>query len=325
MTVYNHVNLTSVVDISGWNFLDESLAGSRAKQSTADPASDNLYIFKEPKPHREAQIWSELIASYICGDLLDWPVQHAQIAIKDGRIGNLLRYVFTPGTHLFVPGEQLCKHYDPEFDPEVGRRHTWDLIRTIHDDFVANGSNGEFRKFVSAEFKQFWARTIAFDTLISNTDRHAENWAFTFLEEGQERSEENEIGLMAPFYDNASSMGCEVEELGLSKWFSEKGEIIGSKVERYCNRGCHHLSDGSNRYKFEELALRALHEIEIAKDEYEQIAELNLSQLDQMFDDIMLLPDIPPAAKMTERRREQIVRLLHEGQARVIRCLEDAE
>lgn len=66
---YHSINLDTVVCIDDWTALDEELAGSRVKRTVAEPETDDLYVFKESKERREAQIWSELIASFIAGDL----------------------------------------------------------------------------------------------------------------------------------------------------------------------------------------------------------------------------------------------------------------
>lgn len=312
MPQYKNIDISSIVQIDSWHVLEEELAGSRVKKTVADPKTDKLFVFKEPKPQREAQIWSELIASFISGDMLDWPVQHAQIAMRNGNVGNLLEYIFDPRSDRFVPGEQLCKHVDPDFDPVQGKRHTWELINKIHDDFIGYDENGSLRIHVSPDYYRFWARTIAFDTLISNTDRHAENWALLFSDKS---------GLMAPFFDNASSMGCEVENKGLNKWFARDDIILESKVSNYVKNGCHHLRDGNNRFKFESLTKLVLNERPEFRSEFEAIANLNLNPVEGILNDICAMNDVPEVAKMTSRRCVQITRLLQEGQARVIRSL----
>lgn len=324
MSKYKSVQIHEVIDISHWYSLDEGLAGSRAKRTVAEPGADaDLFVFKEPKEKRSAQIWSELLASFICGDLLHWPVQHSSIAVSNGRVGNLLEYIFDLKFEGLVAGEQLCKHYDPNFDPEVGTRHTWTLIKIIHEKFLAGGGEFEPLPHSAEQYRRYWARTIAFDTLISNTDRHAENWGFLLLHNIEETPAEFEGSLLAPFYDNASSMGCEVEEIGLKKWFDPKGQIQQSKVKQYASRGCHHLRNGTRRYKFEELAIKVLQDFPQTKSEFEAIANLNLGALDEVFKDIYNLSGVPEEAKMTHARQLQIMGLLHEGQARVIRALEE--
>lgn len=315
MALYKNIDVSSVIEIGDWHALDEELAGSRVKRTVADPQSDDLFVFKEPKAQREAQIWSELIASFISGDLLEWPVQHAQIATRNGRIGNLLKYVYDPQLGTFLAGEQFCKHVDPDFDPVQGKRHTWKLIRKIHDSFLGLNEDGTIRHGSMRDmYFKFWARTIAFDTLISNTDRHAENWAILRMPD---------VITMAAFFDNATSMGCEVEQNGLNRWFSENDCIIESKVASYTAKGCHHLRDGDKRFSFEALARLVLNDFPEFRSEFEAIAALDLNSVEGVLNDICAIKGVPEPAKMTSRRRVQITRLLQEGQARVIRSLEE--
>lgn len=320
MSKYQYIDISSVIQIDGWDDLEDALAGSRVKTTVANPNAatgeqDSLYIFKQPKPRREAQLWSELIASFIAGDLLGWSVQHTQLAIRGGKVGNLLRYIYEDGSESFFAGEQFCKHVDASFDPEQGTRHTWKLIRRIHDEFLCVDKEGKLRPHLSKTYNEFWARLIVFDTFISNTDRHAENWA---LIGG------NEAGWMAPLFDNASSMGCEVDEVSLSKkWFDKHGRIIPSKVQSYAAKGRHHLRDENYRFKFEDLARQFLKEFPDMRTEYEAVANVSLEPVELLIGDIMSMSQVPDVAKMTPRRAVQIMTLLHEGQARVRRCLEE--
>lgn len=325
MSKYNSIDLSEIVNLGDeWSGQDEPLAGSRVKQTIVHESGQH-YIFKRPKPDREAQIWSELIASFIAGDLLGWPVQHAQIACHEGKIGNLLKYVFNPANQTLIPGEQLCKHLDSDFDPEVGNRHTWSLVQSICDDFLGiDSETGDRLHHASREYYRYWARTIAFDTLISNTDRHAENWSFLYHESNAEEDILN-TPLMAPFYDNASSMGCEVDAVGLKRWFHPSGNINLASVEKYTRRGRHHLRREGKRFPFSELATLVIRENPVHRSEYEAIAALDLGKLEPIFDEIMSMDGIPDNAKMCRRRRAQVTQLLHAGQARIRSALEDTK
>ena len=314
---FNYINISTIRQIEDWSSLDDPLAGSRVKRTVVEPETDALYIFKHPKEGREAQVWSELLASYISGDLLGWPIQHAAIAMRGNQVGNLLGYIFDPSTDRLIPGEQPCKHVDPDFDPRQGRRHTWELIRKVHDQFMYNSKDGTFLKHVSKRFNKYWVRMIAFDTFISNSDRHAENWAFRF---------DKTRKIMSPLYDNGSSMGCENSQESLeSKWFDQKGQIKSSKVQSYTSKGCHHLSNGTRRYKFEELALQVLKEFPDMRSEYQTIADLNLSPIEDLLKDIISIDGVPKEVQMTPYRSVQIMTLLHEGQLRIKRCLKETE
>lgn len=319
----NHIDISSVLQIKDWSFLDEPLAGSRVKTTVVEPKTDKFYIFKHPKEGRDAQVWSELIASYIAGDLLGWPVQKVKIAMRGEQVGNLLAYIYDVEIEngkpsvSFHAGEQFCKHVDPEYDPKQGKRHTWKLSRKIHDDFLAY-VNGMFLPKISEMYNRFWVRMVAFDTLISNTDRHAENWALLIIKQTSME--------MSPLYDNGSSMGCESSELSLRrKWFDSEDKLISSKVQSYASKGCHHLRNGNDRFKFEELALHVLREFPEMRAEYDAVATLDLTHVEILLQDIISMDGLPEGAQMTERRSIQIMALLREGQSRVKRCLKEIQ
>ena len=203
---YNFISWTPIVTVNDWDQAEERPTGSREKVTLIEPKTSRHYIFKLPKPEREHQIWSELLASYIAGDLLEWEVQCTSVAWRGDQLGNLLAYVYEPGgedsaQETFIEGWTFCKQVDPEFDVRKGTRHTLQLLVRVCDEVLV-GQHGLARK----EVMEFWAKAFAFDTLISNTDRHAENWAIIKGQSGAR---------MSPLYDHGSSLGCVLERVGL--------------------------------------------------------------------------------------------------------------
>ncbi len=229
---FNHINVATVIDVSLWDRAEEVPTGSREKATLINPESGSHYIFKYPKEHREHQIWSELLASFVAGDLLRWNVQHTSIAVNHGRLGNLLGYVYEPGSptapqETFIEGWQFCTQVDQDFDVKKGTRHTLPLIVDVCDQLLVPSFGLQ-----QEDFMGFWARALALDTLISNTDRHAENWAVIDGPDGCR---------MAALYDNGSSMGCGIDQLGLARAFEETGKIKSSHLDQQKRNGCHHL------------------------------------------------------------------------------------
>ena len=171
---------------------------------------------------------SELLGSFIAGDLLGWEIQHVTLGILNGSPGNLLRYIYHAGDEeQFIEGWQLCKEVDPEFDVDKGQHHTFPLLLRVYDEVI-------FPRYdiSRTDFMAFWSRAFALDTLISNTDRHAENWAIIVSPSGAR---------MAAFYDNGSSMGCGLDAVGLGRCFGEDGQIKPSWIGRFRDSGRHHV------------------------------------------------------------------------------------
>ena len=173
MREYTSISLKVEWDLDSWGVAEERPTGSRPKVTLIRNADGQFFIFKRPKDRREHQIWSELLGSYVAGDLLGWDVQHVGIGVHRENPGNLLRYIYSPRQHEeFIEGSNVCKQVDPKFDVEKGYRHTLPLIFRTYNQVIAP------RHGVSRDaFLMFWSRALALDTLISNGDRHAENWA----------------------------------------------------------------------------------------------------------------------------------------------------
>ncbi|MBM3549266.1 MAG: hypothetical protein FJX54_20200 [Alphaproteobacteria bacterium] len=76
----------------------------------------------------------------------------------------------------------------------------------------------------------WWGRTLAFDALIGNTDRHPENWGFTIGRPGA-RGQAFEF---APAFDNGTSLGYEISDDALQRRSSPE------RVRRFVDKGLHH-------------------------------------------------------------------------------------
>jgi len=177
LTEYKSISLNLVDNVETWDQTEETATGSRKKRTVISPHDGKHYIFKYPNNEKGHQIWSELIASYIAGDLLGWDVQHVSIGQIDRQPGNLLEYIYEPGSktvlqETFVEGWTYCQQVDLEYDEGKGRRHTLPLLLNVYEEVLRPKV-----KLSEDEFMTFWARAFAFDALISNSDRHAENWA----------------------------------------------------------------------------------------------------------------------------------------------------
>lgn len=215
---FDYISIAQIIDLEDWDIADEPLTGSRAKKTVIDPETETSFVFKEPKEGREAQIWSEPLASYIAGDLLGWPIQHVSLGHLDGRYGNLMQYIYHDGAETFTEGWQLCREIDSDYDIKKGERHTLDLLIRVGEDLTRRG-------LPNCDYFEFWARAFSLDALISNSDRHAENWAIIEATDGLK---------MAPLYDNATSMGCEWGDESLQqRWFSSRGDIQASMLNSY--------------------------------------------------------------------------------------------
>lgn len=302
-----------IVDVSNWDVHTDPLRGSRVKNTIIEPVVGQLYVFKETRQGREAQVWSELIASYIAGDLLGWPVQHVSIARKAGTHGNLMRYVFDSPDEEFVEGWRYCRARDEAYDLDQGQRHTLPLLMSLIDDPVV-------LTVPRHDYLTYWARVFAFDALISNSDRHAENWA-VISKGGVQR--------MSPLYDNATSLGCQLDPVGLNKWFEPNGGVMRqAKLDAYMTGGRHHVRLGlppKPRASFEDLGVAFLQLHPEQSEAFQQAGSLNLGDVGAFLEQIRQIEGLPEAYQLSVQRQKQVAAILKSGTERIKNILERSQ
>lgn len=196
------------VDISEWQRDEENSPypeGARDKYALISPPqpSDNRivpnhrYLLKFSNKRYPVQFWSELIACDIAkrmgveapptfyaednvtgepASLVEW-FYGAAIEGEDG-INQIVKPNpdvelsdipdSVPSTHsLYVSGGSYMVRHIKGYDLKKGSQHNFTTIRHI---IVA------FRKKWSIDYWEHWVRTLLFDSVIGNTDRHQDNW-----------------------------------------------------------------------------------------------------------------------------------------------------
>ena len=308
MPDYSYVSLDLERDLDAWGVAEERPTGSRPKVTLIRNGDGQFFIFKQPKRHREHQIWSELLSSYIAGDLLRWEVQHAGVGIHRGNPGNLLRYIYDPRLgEEFIEGWSLCTQIDPAFDVVKGTRHTLPLLLRTWDE-VIRPAYGMAR----LDFLNFWSRALALDTFISNRDRHAENWAIV--------TSGTTTARMAALYDQGSSMGCEIDTVGLSRWYDWSGSLIPRRLERYRDLGRHHVrldAPANDGAPFTVLSRRLLEVHPAGRTAFEQVAAVDLGRVESVIENIVARAPLPPPHALTEQRAEHMLAVLRLGLERI--------
>ena len=310
---FSHISLEVEGNLDSWEVAEEPPPGSREKRTLIRSTDGAHFIFKYPKNRREHQIWSELLGSFVAGDLLGWEVQHAALGILKGRPGNLLSYIYQADSEYgeqFIEGWQLCKEIDPEFDVDEGQRHTFPLLLRVYDEVISKryGIN-------RTDFMEFWSRAFALDTLISNTDRHAENWAIVASPSGDR---------MAPFYDNGSSMGCEYESRGLKKCFGQDGQVKPAWINHFRDRGKHHVRldrPAKRGATFESLCHRLLDAYPEGRAAFEHAANADIEAVRILTHDIIRRIELPEGHGLTERRAQHMQVVLKIGVDRLTNIL----
>lgn len=219
-----------VVSIAGW-LPDEDFPfgpqGAKPKRIVICPTPaphpylipGHRYVFKEPAGSKAQQIWSEVIA-YELARGLGVPVPPAFVAydpVED-----------SPGVliEFFFGGEWPPLRFVHAIERFQGLGIPVDLRRgSLHDNVQLT------RKHQVPDWKNWWSRTIAFDALIGNTDRHSENWGFLV---DQSVAGEAKYAL-APAFDNGTSLGFLIREQELARYANPR------KLGEFIARGRHHF------------------------------------------------------------------------------------
>jgi hypothetical protein len=226
-----------VVQVAGWvQQVDPEVfpVGSKPKTLLICPENPGLpflipkhrYIFKTALGWRKQQLWSEVIAyelSKLCG--IDVPPCFAAFDARTGQAGVLMEFFYgypdEAQTIRFVHGTDIIQGVGGvSYDPSAGRPHD------------VQGNIAVCRAYKVSNPRRWWAKTLTFDALIGNTDRHAENWGL--LRGAPDRAVPE--WQMAPPFDHGTSMGYEIREDDLER------NSEAAAINRHLERGRHHCT-----------------------------------------------------------------------------------
>lgn len=218
------------IDASKWIQLEwYNSGGTRAKRVLQSPDGKEWY-FKcsekkpakngKPEKYYKYEFWSEVIA-YQLGKQLGLDVLRYDVAVHEGVIGCISPLMINREEEQLVEVGRYMTSLNADFLPEdnsTRNEYTFQLLEQTINEFRLTG------------YWPFFFRTILFDAIIGNTDRHQENWAFkhnsTFItiwpehldQENEEKDQgkqlffRNIIGT-APIYDNGSSLARELNDV----------------------------------------------------------------------------------------------------------------
>lgn len=177
----------------------------------SDGQSEQLWLFKYSWAET-GEHWSEKCAAEIC-HLLGIPHAPYELAISNGRVGVITPNII-PNGHRMVMGNEVLHANSNEYprpQPKVDdeqivrvREHTvkrvlgcldQDHFRPPVSEYPLDGLNAG----------DVFCGYLLLDALISNQDRHHENWAIIL------NGETNEC-FLCPTYDHAASLGRELKE-----------------------------------------------------------------------------------------------------------------
>jgi hypothetical protein len=223
-------NPEDIVSLEGWE-LDQEFPfgpqGAKPKRIVICPPhpphsfliGGHRYLFKEPTGARAMQIWSEVIA-YEVARAAGVPVPPAFLAYGpgNGAPGVLVEFFYG---HLGDPDSRLIDGIERL---QALRRQTDFRRGSLKDNIDV------CRLQMVPDWRFWWARTLAFDALIGNTDRHSQNWGFLATPGADGRPAFS----MAPAFDNGTSLGFIVGESELVRF------TRAERLRTFIHNGRHH-------------------------------------------------------------------------------------
>lgn len=300
-----------VIDISDWEPDEESgeayPEGSKEKKLCRSPKDklydfiipNHRYLFKQSSSRYPEQFWVEIIAykiSFLVG--IDVPPAFVSIDKKESKTGALTEwFINLPGKkpEVKIPGTSYMQLLIKNYDIEKGKQHNFQSIKTLH---LALRSKHNW----NINWIEYWAKTLTFDTLIGNTDRHQDNWGIIW-----EYEYNNVIpSTMTPVFDNGTSMGHEIIKDKFKNFDKEE------KISDYVSKGCHHMKwslDEQTRLNQIDFLQRLITEYPETRDIIIGVMKFDTNKLES---DIMALTKfkVPHPYLLSNERAKFIIKLL---------------
>ena len=189
-----------VLDVTRWDRSGDEAMGTKEKFWCADPDGER-HLFKFARPGT-GEGWAEKIAAEL-GRSLGVPCAEVELALCDGRPGSLSRSFVVEGRHVLVHGNELLQSIDTSYPMHQLRGvspHTVDAVLQLLES-VGPGPAPVPSLATGADV---FVGYLLLDALITNGDRHHENWGVLQLSGGARD--------LAPSYDHASSLGRELTD-----------------------------------------------------------------------------------------------------------------
>lgn len=331
-------------DISDWAEIPYiNTKGTRNKCIVIEPDSGVEYYFKtsicKGAMDYKTEFWSEIIASKV-GQALGFNVLDYNIAKHKDEIGCLSQSMIKDGESL-VEGVNLLIGFDNTYRPSDKESYSLYTFHFIKEAISSYGLSENIDDII---------RTVIFDALIGNSDRHQENWGFitpyqerTFTQEDAQnflqklKEQFKKIrnisrgnitsgepvkmrilqldGTYAPIYDSGCCLAREKNEEAVKQMLKDKIQF-----DSFINRGQSEI-----RWDESEKKLNHFELIKRIKEEHTAVVIATINKVISLYDenkihDIVFnidkaLPDefrINEKWTLSDNRKELIYRLIGE-------------
>jgi hypothetical protein len=341
----NKHKIATFQDVSDWNVMNYyKTGGTRNKQILQKPNSDDLYFFKtslkKEKMDYKHEFWSEIIASKI-GQQLEFNMLDYNIAYCNGEIGCLSKSMINSDMEELSEGIQYLMGTDSTYNP---------TDKSSYDKYTFSFIEKALKEYKLEQKIPEIIKTIIFDSIIGNSDRHQENWGFivskinldyksrkfynrlvgsgifkSILKLQSPKNSNTQLidksknidsfldkvkGRYAPIYDSGSCLGREIVDEKVRQMLTDQKQL-----EKYISKGVTEI-----RWDKEKISHNILIENIKNRTKHSQIIKDELTRLSECFNkqivrDIVItidnqLPEELIKYKLPEERKELIIKIV---------------
>lgn len=181
-----------VYDITDWEVWQHlQTGGSRKKKIVKNPQDNNLYYYKtslyKGERYYKYEFWSEILASKL-GQYFGFNVLDYNIGISENEVGCISKSMLSGlSNHELIEGRQYLAGTNVVYDPD--NKRCYDMYTF---QFIEHALHEYKIEYVMDDI----LRTIVFDCIIGNSDRHQDNWSVMCLKTGLEGYTTQQINLI---------------------------------------------------------------------------------------------------------------------------------
>lgn len=265
--------------------------GTKSKFWYVDAETE--YLFKSvtsSNGERLGEDWAEKIACELA-ELLNLPHAHYELAVHKGVRGvitkNFINKNSKQRSESFTAGNELLQEYILAVDDENPNIQYIDHVYKIMRKNIVGKPLGFSSILNIKTASDFFIGYLMFDALISNQDRHNENWGMIITSKGDKH--------LAPSYDHGASLAR--NESDMTRQTRLESTDIGQKIETYVKRAKSQFqnSETGKRLKLlEAVRLYGLMENQAALTWLNKLKEINHDQIKSIIDKVpdQLMSDV---------------------------------
>lgn len=219
-------------DCTEWEELSWFSSGGTRSKTVLQDKTGSSYYFKrsekkaaangKPEKYYKHEFWNEIIAFQL-GKYLGLDILRYDVAMYKNELGCLSPNMIANDHQELIEIGRLMTEVNPEFLPvsyENRKKYTFQLL-------IETLTRFDLQKYLPSFLK-----TIIFDALLGNTDRHQENWAFIAQSNIEPTPETLGIIGFAPIYDCGSCLAREQSEKKVLDMLNDQDQI-----QSYINKG----------------------------------------------------------------------------------------